>query len=97
MLEKSLSLYLPLFESLSLPRQSPSTIKIIGLRYLARLEIGSCLTVTSWYTIWAKVIVIVATYRRVVTQSHSRVMETYAHNEYRFLELERYCQGNKHP
>jgi len=24
--------------------------------------------VTSWYTIWAKVIVIVATYRRVVTQ-----------------------------
>jgi len=26
--------------------------------------------VTSWYTIWAKVIVIVATYRRVVT-THS--------------------------
>ena len=37
MLEKSLSLYLLLFKTLSLPRQSPSMIRISGLSYLARL------------------------------------------------------------
>ena len=39
-LENLLSSYLPLLWALSLPRQSPSTIKIIGLSYLAILEIG---------------------------------------------------------
>jgi len=32
--------------------------------------------VTSWYTILAKVIVIVATYRRVVTQLHQLISKT---------------------
>jgi len=36
-LENLLSFYLPLFQSLSLPRQSLSTIKIIGLSYLTSL------------------------------------------------------------
>ena len=42
--------------------------------------------VTSWYTIWAKVIVIVATYRRVVTRrvlvlhvTYRRFYEVHSH------------------